>query len=303
MHEFDEVEVLDGYITLKSFPMERECLYVLCPYGIGDTLYVASLMMSYKMHNQENRPIYLIVKDSHKDIPFWFAGVDGRIAATPIVDYLNLYCIVTQQWCFKNLIYGHFKKSANGSIDPAYHEIAEKTILSRYRKLVLSLPDTCTTETAKFPWSNVSKWREQYKVNDKSVLLMPYAFSCPQLPMIFWEALAKALMAAGYQVFTNVKDESEQPLSQTCPISESIENMALFAENVSAVIGLRSGLCDVMALIHTKLIIINPDLYRQNEWNVCDVTDRKDIYNFLCDDIKKMPIVLRQILLMFDIVV
>ena len=44
----EEVWIQDGYLNLKNCSLEKDVLYVLCPYGIGDTLYAASLVKSYK---------------------------------------------------------------------------------------------------------------------------------------------------------------------------------------------------------------------------------------------------------------
>lgn len=292
------LNIIDGYMQVEDFPIKRNNMYILCPYGIGDTLFVASLIKSYKQYFQEKRKVYLIVKDNHKDIPDWFETIDGKIVSTKLVNVLNKYCIGTQTWQLKNFLYGHFKKNVQGQLTKEYYNSCKDNAISLYKKLVFNLPDQCSYERPSIRIGNSST---PHTIDKSTIILMPYAASSKEIPSVFWETLAKIFTNCGYRVYTNVKDDTEQPIRCTESLSGDLNATIELCENSLAVISLRSGICDVLAFTDTMLFIINTSEYYYRMWNVSDIVEREGIMNFLYKGIEDMERIVRNILYIFDI--
>ncbi len=292
----NEVEVSDGYLSLKCIRLEKDVLFVLCPYGIGDTLYVAALIKSYKEYHKDNRRVCLIVKENHSVIAEWFTGIDEKIVSNELVELLNAYAVSTQTWQLKNFLYGHFKKDKDvWRLFPEYHEIAEKNMVSRYKQLVFQLPEEAMLEKISIQ-TDVDKFTEEYKIDKKTVILMPAVVSAPPMPEVFWTTLAQILQKFGYHVLTNVKDEKEWVIPGTEPISESLDVISRLGEEALLVVSVRSGICDVLALTNTLLVVINTRKDQQEEWNLSYATDREGIVSLLCEKPSEMMSVMKGIL-------
>jgi len=297
----EEVLAQDGYLNLKSMPLEKSVLYILCPYGIGDTLYVASLIKSYKEYYQESRKVCLILKESHSMIADWFSAVDGKIVSNDVVEMLNIYMIATQTWKLNNFIYGHFKKTRELQLFPEYFEIADKNMVSRYKQLVYGLPLECELERLAVKNREVTAETEKYQVDKQTIIFMPHAVSCAPMPEVFWETLAGILTKLGYRILTNVKDASETVVKGTEAITGNLEEMLVVCESCLMVIALRSGMCDVLALSEALMVIINTREDYYQEWNVMDAVNRDGIMNLLCNEHHDVMSVTSEILALFDI--
>ena len=83
------------------------------------------------------------------------------------------------------------------------------------------------------------------------VILCPEANTCSTLSKRFWEALSSDLKERGYHVFLN----SSNPKFISCTISLFLTHEELFflAQHAAAVVGLRSGLIEILASSGTKI--------------------------------------------------
>lgn len=266
----------NGYITgVLEAVFDRNTMYICCPASIGDTLYVAAFARAYKKENLSVQRVCLILKKGHEELGTLFSSVDQVLVSDEIVEILDYYSLYTQTWRLKNYIYGHFKKNLHFEYDKEY--FLENSILSRYRRLILNLPEAAELEQAVLN-------RESSKPKDRKqdVVIMPYARTAKLLPLSFWEELVRRLKQKGYTVFTNVGGEKEKPVTGTKPLRESLLNTAALCGDFRAVISLRSGLSDLLGFTGVKLVVINTseELYR--EWNLKDVFGREEIYNMNC---------------------
>ena len=101
---------------------------------------------------------------------------------------------------------------------------------------------------------------EKYNiVPNKSVVLAPYANSVDLLSDSFWEELAESLRQKGYMVFTNVTDNQKE-IGKTLRLNCPLRDINSVIELAGYFVGLRSGLCDVLANCDAKKIIIYPDV-------------------------------------------
>lgn len=94
---------------------------------------------------------------------------------------------------------------------------------------------------------------------EKTVLLAPYAgrHDTWGIPMELYEQLAAELQEQGFVVCTNSCGQKEEPtIPGTIPVFLPHEYMAPFCERAGYFIGIRSGLCDMIASARMKRKII-----------------------------------------------
>jgi len=92
----------------------------------------------------------------------------------------------------------------------------------------------------------------------KTVLLSPYSISAGRLDMRFWEKLANALLKNGYSVCTNGGGGNEPAIKGTVPVFFRFADAKIFLEHAGYFVAYRSGLCDIIAELNCKKIIIYP---------------------------------------------
>lgn len=273
-----KVLVQDGYIQkIPGMKFARDVLYICCPASIGDTLYVAALAKARKEQDASVRKVCLILKAGHAELGKLFPGVDSRIVSDETVEILERYSLYTQTWKLCNYIYGHFKKTPRLEYYSEYHEAGCRSILPRYRRLIMNL-----TASARLEKINLLTKDIPWKDRNQNVILMPYAKTADMLPETFWTELAQRLKASGYSIYTNVGSEKEWVVKGTLPMNKSLLDTARICENCKAVVSLRSGLCDLLGFTETKLIVINTSEELFREWNLNDVFARDGIYNINC---------------------
>lgn len=271
-----KVQIQEDYICkVSTITFDKNTYYICCPASIGDTLYVAALVRDYKKENPFIQKVCLILKKGHTELGKMFPAIDEILVSDELVQTLDEYSMYTQTWKLKNYLYGHFKKSIHFEYDQEY--IKYNAILSRYRRLIMDLPETAELESI-----NLSKDSNTDKNQEQCVVIMPWAKTAGLLPDSFWEELVERLRNTGHVVYTNVGSEKERVIKGTEGMKKPLLETALFCEKCRAVISLRSGLCDLLGFTTTKLIVINTSEELSEEWNLNDVFRRDEICNVDC---------------------
>lgn len=132
-------------------------------------------------------------------------------------------------------------------------------------------------------------FEENGLVKGKTVILLPYAKTATKIEESFWIDLASKLKAQGYVVCTNSGGDGEPAIEGTKELFFDIRYALETVEAAGVVIGLRSGLCDVLSTARTKKIILYPDrfygpdsflnFFSLNHMQLCD-----DAIELLCKD-------------------
>lgn len=279
LHRYGEVDIRNDYLcSVGKYSMEMETLYILCPAGIGDTLYIAAFAKAVKKYNIDIHRVCLITKENHACIGNFFEGVDQIIASDWLVNQLDLYSITTKTWYLKNYIYGHFKKNLCQTLDSEWYYDLDKNMISFYKRKILKLPQMAELEKMKLPDIE----RKDFFPKERAIILFPYAATVPLLSEDFWEKLAKSILSKGYTVYTNIKDMSEYPICGTNSLYKSIFDTAVICTEVYAVIALRSGMCDVLAMTSVPMVVLNTDERCALDWDVTVNVRKKDIKNLTC---------------------
>lgn len=273
-----KVMIHEGYLRrISEVPFKRNTLYLCCPASIGDTLYAAALVRTYKENNKSVSRVCLILKKGHEEIGKMFAAVDEVLVSDEIVEILDCYSMYTQIWRLNNYIYGHFKKSNRFVYDKEYDRKGCDAILPRYCGLIMNLPSD-----AKLEKISLKSETRQKKGKENEAVIMPYARTARMLPDSFWEDTAGRLKEKGYFVYTNIGNEKEKVVPGTKALRKSLMETALFCEKCSVVIALRSGICDLLGFTETNLVVLNTSEELFSEWNLKDVFRRERINNINC---------------------
>lgn len=270
----EKVQVSDAFLDgVGDYQFDRDSTYVVCPYGLGDTLYVCAFLREYKKEKNKDR-VCAIVKRSHGDIAKGFGCIDDVICDDNLVEQLNSWAVRTETWELKNFLYGHFKKKLDMNFIRGDNVILD-SMVTQYRREVMGL-----SEHSNLLWEEFSLPQcDDGGLDLNSVVLMPYANSIRMLTSIMWEELAKNLQEQGYLVYTNIKGEEEIPIEGTQAITGDISQIVSIMKKCKMVISLRSGLCDILAFCRIPMIVLytDPNMYR--EWDLKFISDEIDVKN------------------------
>lgn len=100
---------------------------------------------------------------------------------------------------------------------------------------------------------------------DRIVLFSPEAQTAAELPVEFWEIIAKEVRKAGYTVVVNSK---RYPLTGTVSLFDyplTLEDVISIGQNCAYVFSLRSGLCDVLVGRGNRLYALSPAQLRRED--------------------------------------
>lgn len=259
----------DYLIGLENYEFSKERYYIVCPYGLGDTLYVSAFVKELKKQHGI-KSVSLIVKESHAAIAEMFDAVDEIIRSDKLVEKLNVFSISTETWQLKNYLYGHFKKSVQ---QINYEEYDEKkySMLELYRKFVMNIEEDSPLDMITYKNENDDHLNF---ISDASVIIAPYAHTAKLLPVVFWEKVVDVLLNKGYEVYTNIA-KNEKEIKGSRALCVGLADIAKCAETAKCVISIRSGLCDVLAFTKARLIVIDTDQGLTDCWRLNDI--RNDI--------------------------
>lgn len=99
---------------------------------------------------------------------------------------------------------------------------------------------------------------EQGMIEGRTVILSPYANTIANLPDTIWEQIVLKYQKKGYVVFTNSAGANEPAIRGTKPVFLPYDQMVPLLEWGGTFIGMRSGLCDIIAAAKCKKIILYP---------------------------------------------
>lgn len=97
-----------------------------------------------------------------------------------------------------------------------------------------------------------------YIKKGKTILLIPYSVSLEPIDIIFWEKLVERIVSLGYRVLTNVNGNNESAVAGSVEMSIPLDILVPFVDNCEFVIGVRSGIFDVMESSSVKRIVLYP---------------------------------------------
>ena len=91
-----------------------------------------------------------------------------------------------------------------------------------------------------------------------TIILAPYASVTNRISFSLFDRLAQFFLNNGFQVMTNITDVNQPIAEGSLPLLCNIGDVAMVAEYCGYVIGLRSGLLDLLCYAECKLIALYP---------------------------------------------
>lgn len=259
-----------GYWAIR---MVKDDCY-LCNRGMGDTLYFLSLLKEYYELNKIEQKINIIIPPNQKVISAAYAN------------YINK-TIVVSKTTMENLMHIRYNRFLPHNIKfiipiGSWDFLGYKGISVWDAQCVtLNLPKI--NNYVKPVFDNALKMDEIYKkynITTKKILIIsPYAKSVPCINNDIWEKIVGLYEEHGYQVFTNVADKKEQPVKNTQALNEGVDSIFNMCENGAEFIGIRSGLCDLVAFSRCKMTVVYPsdDAYCRDKYTFTNMPFDKTI--------------------------
>lgn len=211
-----------------------------------------------RMYRSEFDDIVHISKREY-DILFEFYKLDiGQIFRTRHPEIFSTYLTTY----IRNDFLRHNLSINNAQIVKAIYKIPQDTPPS----------DACKVENR----GNLDQmFRENVLVPGKTVILNPFATSCYQIPVAFFENIVEKLKESGIKAVTSVVKD-QKPIQGTQGIHFTLDETYSFSRECGFIIGARSGFLDLA--IHSGAVIASvdcadylySDCYRLEGWNCND---------------------------------
>lgn len=183
--------------------VERDALYIFQPCSIGDVIHSAGFSHAVQRRKNKSATI-MVVADRMKNLGMSWDNVAGFIYLPfQILNAIRWHFVATNNYEGDNWIHGHLKIDADGK----FVKDDSLNLFDLYRKTIFNIPlDTPFIPPTMAPISaeNIAALHEKYFIDEaRTVILLPYANSLPNMDPRFWENLAARLMARNYVVYTN----------------------------------------------------------------------------------------------------
>lgn len=119
----------------------------------------------------------------------------------------------------------------------------------------------------------------------RTVIVSPNAYSVKKLPEWFWDKVAAVLQDKGYKVFVNLNPATElNPFNCMQPVFFPYEECEAVLKFAGHFVALRSGLCDIVAQIPCRQVILYPAETRHPDYSVHRSSRDFAGLGFMCND-------------------
>lgn len=270
---------------------DKSCLYISCLGGIGDTVFLLSLLNEFKRQRKVSR-IKFITKFNHKPIFQMYEIKKKDIIAISDDDALILRRKKHKR--ISNYLYGH------PDLEILYPEeillMPGITLLDLYKVSVLHID--INSQIKRIALRKMGKG-----LKSNMIILAPYCVSTPGLKIEFWEKLVETIRTdfPDYDIYTNVKDETELAIKKTMTLKADLKQLCNIATNCRLFITVRSGICDLLAMCGIDMVILYPNeminatyqKYNLRDMGLCEknrefVIDSEKEQEFIINKIEKL---------------
>lgn len=259
----------------------------LCNRGMGDTLYFCTYLKAYK--EQFNRRIVLIAAENHKFIiELYREFIDEVIYVSEL--QCNAMCkAFAHDMVMKNM---RFVFPKDAMLYLGYKGIR----INDLPKIQLKLPESTSMYFPKVELNqeSINFLLEKYQLfNKKLILISPNAVTIKKINKDLWHHIVKYYTERHYIVLTNLKNQGEKAIEGTIGICEDIGLIFELSKYVEKFIGLRSGLCDLLAFSTCDMQIIYPNDVCEtnklkNKFSLCELGFNKEIVEITEDKVIEM---------------
>lgn len=210
--------------------------------------------------------VYELFQDKIK-IPYVIHEDCSSLFLNTITNYNNKTFVNIFNFEYFTETVGQSVKNNNGH----YYNILKNHLRLEKKPILPELQ--CNNSKIRF----ISKYLE-----DNFVIVAPIASSFETLSLSFWEDLCKRLKAKGYNIFLNIENR-DYYIKDTFSMFLSIKELAELAQYSKAIIGLRSGLLEILSITSGKQTI---SIYDSVDYGKFKITPQQMLAGF---GLKSLP--------------
>ena len=247
----------------KLLLKNRQTHYIVICDHIGDFLITMGYLTAYKQHNQKHITVCIAnqLQELLNAYPF---GWDQYVQL-PSVKLYKLLTIGATNFGIHIL-----KKFGNITLVNPADAFAEEAFQYIMRYPTITLKDCIQygclhldKDASFFPphfeekadLENISGFQK-----GKTVLLSPYARAVSVEDIKIFTVLARLLKKQGFVVLTNISDSRQKPVPGTQSVTCTLTQVVSLVRTGGYVVGIRSGLLDLLAYTKCTMVAIYPDL-------------------------------------------
>lgn len=251
-------KVSEGEKVYEMLYTDEQETLILCPYkGIGDIYFIGAYLKEYC--TKENIDKYRLIV---------VGGACKRVAEMFGIEHI---AVISQREMDRIIKYVSFVGIGKLNVRILNHNYTYFNILSPFEvrgriswgKMflcgIMEFEEDVDVKASKPKKRKVNIADYEGMVKGKTVIFAPYANTVSNLDVSMWNTLALKLKESGYEVFTNSVGEAEPVIEGTRALSAPLEDMMEIVEYAGIFIGVRSGICDLVAGTKAKKIILYPD--------------------------------------------
>ena len=248
---------------------DKETCYFLSPYGLGDTLILASL--KDELEKFYNLKIHFLIKNTHKIIMDMYNIESYTTIEMPSIEELKK--IIIDNKIKKGSIFiahplfvkddTHINNFNCGKVSfyEMYLSFLGLPINTKFNNKIVEKNEGLSELIIKLQQNNINDL-------DNVILLAPEADSCPLINQCYWEKIIKKYSSMGYYVILNAKNK-KNTIRGAKFLPLTIEEALLIAQNCAGIISLRSGFCDLVALKHKGFLkVLYPNIDVLNLYSI-----------------------------------
>ena len=236
--------------------------------GVGDRVFALAYLKSYLSKNNISK--YKIVSATPENAVYRYFGFDKDILIfLPKKKMLSLNAFYTSDWgfSFRHRYPELLSISADAYMRTDFFNYSELFYYSDVIKTIFKLP--LSTEASKVNVYNISSehmklFETKELVKGRTIIINPYANSCNQVPIGFFQKISDKLKTYGVLVVTSVVG-AQRPLDGTKGIDFELIEAIDFCNKCGFVIGQRSGFMDLISFSQARIICVDSILYPHSE--------------------------------------
>lgn len=245
-------------VFLYLFYFRKNIKYIVCPDHIGETVYALLFYEKLKQQNPQKEMVVVCFNYIEKMCEAF--NVDGIIPNKRLMRLFRYYCAK------KNIKDNKYVFYAGYCDGDEWWTWKTNSVFEGYAKKVMKSDVSSVSYPKPLSPNERNVLKEKYAIHDNSVLIAPYAKTVDGIGVEFWKSIADKLTVMGYKVYTNVAGK-EQPIQNTVAFNASLSELFYVMPEFKCFIGLRSGLCDLVALSSTPMIVVTNDSWKAWEFD------------------------------------
>lgn len=269
--------------------LNEKTLLLICPYvGNGDMYIIGQMLDLYLTSRKIKDYVITVVGNACAKIGKMFSWANIIVLSQDDSDALVSY-----------VRFVGLKETHSKILNDCYQQVVNRRLRGyrginfwkMFQTVVFDYPVTEKIECKEILQNEeeIEKYVKQVGMKkNHSVIIAPYANTLTRISEKQWQQVALYYLERGYRVYTNSSGENEPVVSGTQRICAPFSYMQQLVEYAGNFIGIRSGLCDIIANAKANKIILYP---KGKLFGSCSYYDYFSLNQMgLCDDAKEFEV-------------